>query len=155
MMRHLITAALHPHDYRWGLRPWTRHSLVVLVAGFVYIGVGATYSLFDANESRQSSLAVALWFMRIQAWGVVWVAVGALAVISSRWPPASETWGYQALSGLAALWSCVYLFGSFSGGAQNLSGALVWALVAFLWWAIAGLVSAAPAEPLAPPRRED
>lgn len=153
-MRQLITAALHPHDYKWGLRPWTRHSLVVLVAGFVYVGVGATYSLSAAPESRQSSLAFALWFMPIQGWGVVWVAVGALAVVSSRWPPASETWGYQALSGLAALWSCIYLLGIISSGPQNLSGGLVWALVAFLWWAIAGLVSPAPAEPLAPPRRE-
>lgn len=139
-MRNLITAALHPHDYKWGLRPWRRHSLVVLVAGCVYISVGITYTLSAPVPSRESALAPVLAIMPLQAWGAVWVAVGTLAIISSRWPPASETWGYSTLAGLSAGWGAAYLFGVLSGAAnQSLTGAMVWGMMAFLWWAIAGL----------------
>ena len=171
-MRQLIAAVLHPQDYRWGLRPWRRHSLVVLVAGCVYIGIGITYFFAAPAESRQVSLALALWLMPLKGWGIAWALVGVLAVISSRWPPASETWGYSALAGLSSLWSAFYALGVLAGlipgldGApwQSLSGAFVWALVAFLWWAIAGLWSPDPtlvrlsptgSDPIAPPHIDE
>lgn len=141
-MKRLITAALHHRDYEWGLRPWRRHSLVVLVAGCVYIAVGVTYATTSPVESRESALSVALALAPLPVWGVVWIVVGLLALISSRWPPASETWGYSALSGLAAGWAACYALGVLMGAPQqSASGALVWGLVAFLWWAIAGLLS--------------
>lgn len=144
-MKRLIAAALHHRDYPWGLRPWRRHSLVVLVAGAVYIAMGVTYITTDPAPSRQSALSVAIDLLPLSAWGVVWIAVGVLAVISSRWPPASETWGYSALSGLAAGWSACYGLGVVLGAPnQSTSGALVWGLVAFLWWAIAGLINPDP-----------
>lgn len=163
-MIHLIAAALHPHDYKWGLRPWRRHSLVVLVAGFAYIAIGVTYMLTEPVASRESALALALNIMPLAAWGIVWIAVGLLAVISARWPPASETWGYSTLSGLASWWSACYGLGVVLGTPnQSVSGALLWGLVAFLWWAIAGLwnpdqhlvrLSPADHDSLSPPRRD-
>lgn len=124
------------------LRDWQRHSLVLAVAGTVYLLVGVSYILAEPNPTREIALRIALDWMPFGAWGIVWIAVGSLAIISSRWPPASETWGYTTMTGLSAAWAGFYLAGIFLGApAQNISGVLVWGLMAFLWWAISGLVN--------------
>lgn len=126
------------------LRPWTRHSLVLGVAGLVYIGIGIAY--FDPNPppAREAALRVALTWMPIQGWSAVFVAVGLLAMLSSRWPVFSLTWGYVTMTGLSALWSGVYLGGIVIGGSfQGFTGALLFGLLAFMWWAISGLVNPA------------
>lgn len=140
-MKALIRALTHPRGYVWlALRPWQRHSLVLAVAGAAYIGIGASYALAAPRPARASSLELALNIMPLDGWGVVWVMVGLLGVLSSRWPPASETWGYSAMSCLAALWGGFYLGAIVVGAtAQAFTGAVVWFLVAFLWWAISGL----------------
>lgn len=145
-MKHLISALRHPRDYQWrALRPWMRHSLVLAVAGTVYVLVGVSYIAAEANASRESALRLALDWMPLPAWGCIWILVGLLAILSSRWPPASETWGYTAMTGLAAGWASFYLLGIPLGSdAQNFSGVLVWGLVAFMWWAISGLVNPEP-----------
>lgn len=44
------------------------------------------------------------------------------------------------MSGLAALWGSFYLAGVLVlDGRSSLTAALVWYMVAFLWWAISGL----------------
>lgn len=122
------------------LRPWERHSLVLAVLGAVYVLIGSTYMIVEQSPIRQSSLQLQTAILPMAGWGAVWVIVGLLGVLSSRWPPASETWGYTAMSALAALWGSFYCFGVLLGGPpQALTGGLVWAMVAFLWWAIAGL----------------
>lgn len=125
------------------MRPWRRHSLVLLVAGAVYILVGLAYLLTPLTADRAQTLELALHISggSIRPWGVVWLLVGAAAVISGRWPLGSEKWGYTALGAYAALWASVYLLGIgfLDTPLSGLSGALVWYLVAFLWWAIAGL----------------
>lgn len=129
---------------RWGaLRPWRRHSLVLLVAGLVYMGIGYSYLFAPKTESRSKALYYAEWWFPLHIWGIVWLVIGVMALISSRWPPASETWGYMALTGQASAWSAFYLFGVIfhDSPSLNLSGFGVWALVAFLWWAISGLVN--------------
>lgn len=131
---------------KWrGVRPHTRHSIVLSVAGLVYIGTGLLYIYTEPNAARVQALKVALHMMPMQGWGVVFIIAGLLALVSSRWPPASETWGYTSMTGLSAGWAGVYLSGIAVGGApsQNLTGALVWGLVAFLWWAVSGLVNPA------------
>jgi uncharacterized membrane protein len=124
------------------LRAWQRHSLVLAVAGTVYILVGISYIVSKPTESRQESLQLAISWMPLPVWGGVWIFVGCLAILSSRWPPASETWGYTTMTALAAAWSTFYVFGIvFGAPAQGFSGVLVWALIAFMWWAISGLVN--------------
>lgn len=143
-MRYLVRALRHPRDYKWWeLRPFQRHSLVLAVAGLVYIALGAVYAFTDPTPQRLIGLKLALVAMPLEAWGVLWMIVGALALLSSRWPPASKTWGYSALTGLAACWAGIYLVGVVLLGTPGtgLVGALVWALMGFLWWAIAGLVN--------------
>lgn len=129
---------------RWlQLRPWQRHSLVLAVAGVVYISFGVTYIAVPLSPSRNAGLVWVLQIAPVQAWGIAFVVVGLLALASTRWPPSSKTWGYSALSGLASLWGAAYLVGVLFMDAprQSMTGALVWLLVAFLWWAIAGLTN--------------
>ena len=118
------------------LRPWQRHSLVLAFAGLVYISYGLILLLAHHPGGRPLLLDR-------QTWAVVWIAVGLLALASTRWPPQSKTWGYSALSGLAAAWASIYALGVvlLDQPPAALNGCLVWALVAFLWWAISGLVN--------------
>lgn len=120
-----------------GLRPWRRHSLVLAVGGGVYFFVGLAYLLVPMTEARAAGLKLPLALVDIKVWGVIWMLFGMLAFASTRWPPASETWGYTAMSSLSALWACFYVFGDPAGA--NVLGVLVWALFSFLWWAVSGL----------------
>lgn len=126
------------------VRPWTRHSLVLLVAGLTYIGIGYAYLTSVAvSPEREVALEVILNVMTFQQWGVVFVLVGCFVLVASRWPPASEKWGYSLLTGLATAWASGYVLSILfaSSPISNISGAFVWGLVAFLWWAISGLNS--------------
>lgn len=124
-----------------GLRPWRRHSMVLAFAGVVYILYGVNLILVAPSASRLRGLELATEVVDLPGWGAVWVLVGLLALASTRWPPTSETWGYTAMSGLAALWSAVYALGMVFLGSPSagVAGCLVWALVSFMWWGISGL----------------
>lgn len=126
----------------FGLRPWKRHSLVLAVLGTIYVLLGVTF-FAPPGPGRDKTVQAAIDVMPLPAWGVVFIIVGLLSLLSSRWPPASETWGYTALSSLSALWGTVYIWGVviYGNPASTLSGTLVWFGLAFLWWAISGLVN--------------
>lgn len=142
-MRQFIAALRHPSDYAWWeLRPWRRHSLVLAVAGVMHALIGVAYAVTPSNPVRNAALKIPLTLAPIEVWGGLFVLVGLLALLSSRWPPASEAWGYSAMSGLAALWAAFYACGMVIAkepGAAN--GLLIWTVLAFLWWAIAGLAN--------------
>jgi FtsH-binding integral membrane protein len=121
------------------LRPWKRHSLVLLVLGIIYMLIGLSYAVQQPSSYTAHVTIAATLIMPIRAWGWVWIGAGLLSVLSSRWPPASETWGYTALSFLAALWACFYFWGLLFLGGGSIPGALAWSAIAFLWWAISGL----------------
>jgi hypothetical protein len=127
----------------WGFRPFNRHGLILTIAGIAYILTGWTYILSPLTESRKEALAVALSYYPIGVWGMLFVFVGFMAVISSRWPRVSKSWGYAAMTGLSAGWSATYAAGVMFEDAPrgNLTAVLQWGLLAFLWWAIPGLVS--------------
>lgn len=130
------------HRY-YGLRQWTRHSLVLVIAGFVYIGIGVAYSVQKTFGETVSAVQLATEFLPFQFWGILWGIVGVLAIISSRWPPVSRSWGYMALTAMASGWAALYVVGVVVNGAPvyQLNGALAWGLLAFLWWVISGLVA--------------
>lgn len=125
------------------LRPWKRHSLVVTALGGVYMLLGITYWTTPAPPGRDETLRAALSIMPMNYWAGVFVLFGVLGLVSSRWPKGSETWGYVALSFISALWGALYVYGvAFLGSPSSaLSGTLVWGALAFLWWAISGLVN--------------
>lgn len=123
------------------LRPWQRHSQVLAVAGAVYITYGFVALLVSPGpNSTNASRGLADYFPE-PFWGVVWVGVGLLALVSTRWPASSKTWGYAALAALAGWWSMCYLTAPLVGGDLVPGGVVVWALVAYLWWAVSGLVN--------------
>lgn len=115
--------------------------MVLSLGGFIYIAVGAVYLGSDPLPSRTRSLELALNLLPLWAWGLLWIVAGIAGIISARWPPASEKWGYTVMASFAALWGAVYLLGVFllNTPIQGLSGGGVWFLVAVLWWGISGL----------------
>lgn len=127
------------------LRPWQRHSLVLMVSGLAYIVVGLSFVLSDElSLHRAQSLVIALRMATIDLWGLVFISSGFLACISSRWPLFSDSWGYAVLCGLSAGWSTVHAAGIIFGNANlstNAPGILIWGLMAFLWWAVSGLIN--------------
>lgn len=126
-----------------GVRPWTRHSLVLLIAGLVYVFIGVVYLMTPDGGSTSQALALAREWFDLDQWAYLWMVVGVLALISSRWPPVAETWGYMALTALSAGWGSFYFLGVMFGDSTigTAGVGLVWWLVAFLWWAISGLIS--------------
>lgn len=105
--------------------------------------IGVSFLIADPTPARLQSLEIALRWMSLESWGMVFIFAGLLAILSSRWPPFSETWGYTVLTGLSSGWAMFYLTAIVFAGApaQGFSGVLSWGLIAFLWWAISGLVN--------------
>lgn len=134
-------ARLKSHVF--GLRPWTRHSVILLVAGMMYTAFGVSIITTELTFARAEGLAIALEWFPIDVWGMVWVAVGLMAVASSRWPPALERWGYMALTGFTTGWAGIYLLSILFGDSPwtNLSFVIVWGMVAFIWWGVSGLLN--------------
>lgn len=126
-----------------GFRPWQRHSLVLMVAGMVYVMIGISYIIAKPIDSRLVALEYALKWFSLDIWGIWFIITGLMSMLSSRWPPISKTWGYTMLTGLSSAWSGFYLAGILFGHSpiQNVSGVLSWGLIAFLWWAISGLIN--------------
>lgn len=146
-------SVLHP----WaGIRPWKRHSLALLVAGLMYVAIGFSYTTIEQTQSRSVIFQYALQWMSFQKWGIVFMIAGVLAIISARWPPVSETWGYTVLTGLSAGWAAFIAAGVIFGDSpfSNLSGVAPWGLIAFMWWVISGLVNPAEIPPPIPNSEE-
>jgi hypothetical protein len=81
------------------LRPFKRHGVILMVAGFIYMAIGVSYIAAPTTEEVRHNLVIALIWFPLHFWGGVWFGVGLLALISSRWPPVFESWGYAVLTG--------------------------------------------------------
>lgn len=131
----------HP---KYGLRPFKRHSIVVTVGGLVYVIYGfLILATWAPLGPRASAVSAGLLVAPLSFWALLFIFSGAMAILSSRWPVFNEKWGYVALCGMAATWMAAYLGGLFfdNNTLAETGGALVWGLVAFLWWGIAGLMN--------------
>lgn len=142
----LAFAAAYHLQRLWGVKPWTRHGLVLMVGGIAYMAIGISYILAEPNPSRELALQFALhplgMNIEFSSWGWWFLITGVITSVSSRWPPVSRTWGYTMLTGLSSAWGLFYLAGVWPGDAPltNISGAILWGVVGFMWWAISGLV---------------
>ena len=126
----------------WGLRPWKRHSTILMVEAVIYEVIGGVYSFGPPSPPRDHALLILTQLAPVQVWGILFLASGVATMISSRWPPMSEAWGYMVLAGLSAAWCATYLLGLvFYNSPANLSGGILWGLLAFMWWAISGLLN--------------
>jgi hypothetical protein len=112
-----------------------------MVVGFLYVLIGFLYIVSEPSKSRERALAVVLQVAPVEFWGGLFITAGFLAMISSRWPPLAETWGYMVLTGISAGWGATYLMGIFFFNAPpvNATQVLLWGILAFMWWAISGL----------------
>lgn len=145
----------HPLRPVWlQLRPWREHSLVVSLAGAIYVVYGVFIWAQQTPERHQQLMVLTrLSHGVFWPWCLLWIIVGGLAVVSSRWPVMSQTWGYAVMQALAACWALAYLTGYLFLGVSsaNLGGAIVWGLLVVMWYAIARLVNPSDiAQPPAP-----
>lgn len=124
------------------LRPWNRHSTVLVGAGFCYIFIGIAYLFIVPGGPRHRALEIAIYVAPLWVHSVVFILIGLASVVSARWPVMSEKWGYTALTALSSGWAAVYFLGMIIGDAPttNLTAGATWGLVAFLWWGVSGLV---------------
>lgn len=131
---------MHP---KYGFRPYTRHSFVLMIGGLAYLIMGFVIMGWTIEGPQGTAVAVALRVIPAHLWGLIWMSTGALVIFSAWWPAQNDRWGYAALTALAGGWAAIYLAGLFSesNSFAEITGALVWSLVAFLWWGIAGLVN--------------
>lgn len=125
----------------WGFRPWKRHSTILAVVGFLFVLVGVQYMLTGSTPGRDRALAPLLQVAPIQVWASLFILAGLLAMLSAKWPPLVETWGYMVLTGLSAGWSATYLLGVlfFHAPITGIGQTIIWASLAFMWWAVSGL----------------
>ena len=131
-------------DARYGLRPFQRHSMVLTVGGLIYILYGLVIMrTWKPDGPRADAIRAGVDIFPLEVWGWMWVIVGVLSVLSARWPAYLDKWGYAVLTGFSAGWAAVYLAGLFfeNNTLAESGGAIVWMLVSFLWWAIAGLMN--------------
>lgn len=124
------------------LKPWSRHSMILIIAGITYIVKGLAHARIPQSPEHEQVLYFALELMPYEKWGWVFIFVGLFTILSARWPAWTRTAGYTALTGWSAAWAAFYLVG-IAHTPERLpyfSVAMTWAMVAFLWWSISGLI---------------
>jgi hypothetical protein len=125
----------------WGLRPWKRHSRILVVAGIMFVFYGIRLASEIPTRNRYVSLEPLLRVAPLHVWGGVFIFAGVLSIISSRWPRFAETWGYVVLTGLSFAWATAYLTSMIfiSAPETNIGGTLMWGMIGYLFLSISGL----------------
>lgn len=122
---------------------WTRHSLVLVGAGLVYIGIGVAFILSPGYVGKDPSLHSALRLFSLDQWGLVYILAGSLAFLCAFFPLGKKVWGYMVLTALSSAWAFLYVMSTFVNNAPKITllSGLLWLLLAFIWWAVSGLIS--------------
>lgn len=121
---------------------WNQHSLILVVGGFFFITMGYNYIYTELSVSRKVGLYYALGVMDIDKWGFVFIGIGLVVIMLSIWPVNRLPWGYMLMTGHCTAWGLFYLVGIIGPADLSTAGnSLAWLILAFLWWAIAGLIS--------------
>lgn len=130
-----------PGTHKWVFSPVTRHSLILMVAGFTLIATGVSFHKYIPGAPRWEALVVARNVMTLDSWGKVFMGAGVLVVLLAHWKDLARIWGYSVLTGICVGWATFYFVGSFFAPdpVTNLSLGCVWAFQGFVWWAISGL----------------
>ena len=126
------------------IRPWKRHSLILVMTGLAHLTFGATYLYLAEGGPRMRMLVVPLKTAPVEFWAHVFMWVGAFIILSSVWPGHSEKWGYVVATGWSAAWAAQYLIGAYllqEHYAANIAMGSLFTLIAFLYWGISGLVN--------------
>ncbi|WKW86819.1 hypothetical protein SEA_CONLEY_33 [Gordonia phage Conley] len=131
------------HVPKWyDFKPWNRHSLILLTTGVIYVAIGVMFSLQPATKLREENLKFALIIMPYFGWAIGFMVVGVFTMITSRWPSMPKSLGYSALTGWTAAWAAFHIFGgAATGNTAYIASGFAWGMIAFLWWAVSGLVA--------------
>jgi hypothetical protein len=113
------------------------------VAGLIYIITGIVFIITVPSETRKATLYLAYYWFPTQFWGSIFILAGIMAILSARWPRFSDSWGYVVLTGLSTGWSGIYIVGMIFSHMPTASftAGVIWGLLAYLWWAISGLIN--------------
>jgi hypothetical protein len=116
-------------------RPWpgTLRGLILWFFGWAFIIVGGLQYLGTTiPEPTRTYLAFALDHAPAWAYGVMFITVGIVAIVSSYCHFDRDRWGYLISSVLAATWGMVYVCGwaFYDASARALGGCVVWFLYA-------------------------
>ncbi|QJD49660.1 membrane protein [Gordonia phage Secretariat] len=131
-----------PRKKWYHVKPWSRHGLILTTAGITYIAIGVMFCSQEATELRSENLKLALEIMPYRGWGIGFIVVGIITVISARWPYAPKSLGYSVLTGWSTAWAGFHIFGGIeTGNTAYVASGFSWAMVAFMWWAVSGLIS--------------
>lgn len=126
------------------VRPWKRHSLILVIAGLAHVMMGTAYLYLEEGGPRARMLVIPLKTAPAEFWGLLFMCVGVFVILSSVWPGHSEKWGYVVATGFSSAWSAQYLIGAYFLNeyyASNIAMGALFALIAFLYWGISGLVN--------------
>lgn len=130
----------------FAIRPWSRHSGILLVIGFGHIAIGASHLYLETESPRSQMLAIALNVAPASFWALLFMIIGLFIVLSSLWPKGYDKWGYSVATGLSVGWGAVYIVGAFFQEeyyGANVAMGLSYTLLGFLYWGISGLVNPA------------
>lgn len=113
------------------------------MAGLIYIGIGYGFISAPGYVGKDPSLHSALRLMSMDSWGIVHIVCGVLASVAAFSPIGRKAWGYMILTAISSVWAALYTVSVFTGGAPRLTflSSLIWLLLAFIWWAVSGLLS--------------
>ncbi len=84
------------------LLPWTRESLVLVLAGLLFVAQGLSLMFYTASAPRWEALVIARNVMPLNWWGLFFIVCGVVATVTSRWPAEAHHWGYIILTGLSS-----------------------------------------------------
>lgn len=133
--------SLHVPNW-YSFKPWNRHSLILLTTGVIYVVIGIMFFLQPATKLREENLKFALIIMLYPGWAIGFIVVGVFTMITSCWPSMPKSLGYRTLTGWTAAWAAFHIFGgAATGNIVYIASGFAWGMIAFLWWAVIGLVA--------------
>jgi len=122
---------------------WTRHSLVLIGAGAIYIAIGVSFLNASGLAKRAPSLKVALHVIPIQGWGIIYICVGVAVMLTSIMTFSWKVRGYMLLAALSSGWAAFYIMAIFFEDAPKITwvSACLFLLLSYIWITVSGLIS--------------